>query len=98
MRAFRLHYTAQDLMLLHKKAIYLCKIQIYYNRFSMKECLNGFKSKEFSKGQLISKGIFGILNSPKKQTKKFKFTTMIPVAVKFFQNCSNKTKQNDTRV
>ena len=45
-----------------------------------------------------TKGLFGILNSPKKQTKKFKFTTMIPVAVKFFQNCSNKTKQNDTRV
>ena len=36
-RAFRLHYTAKDLMLLHKKAIYLCKIQIYYNRFSMKK-------------------------------------------------------------
>ena len=55
--AFRLHYTAKDLMLLHKKAIYLCKIQIYYNRFSMKECLNGFKSKEFYKGQFNFKGI-----------------------------------------
>jgi hypothetical protein len=75
-RAFRLHYTAKDLMLLHKKAIYLCKIQIYYNRFSMKECLNGFKSKEFYKGRLISKGIFGILNSLKKLTKKYDFTTM----------------------
>ena len=30
------------------------------------------------KGQLISKGRFGILNSPKKRTKKFDFTTMIP--------------------
>ena len=28
------------------------------------------------KGQLISKGLFGILNSPKKWTKKFDFTTM----------------------
>ena len=32
----------------------------------------------FIKGQLISKGLFGILNSPKKRTKKFEFTTMIP--------------------
>ena len=30
------------------------------------------------KGQLISKGLFGILNSPKKRTKKFDLTTMIP--------------------
>ena len=31
------------------------------------------------KGQLISKGLFGILNSSKKQTKKFDFITgMIP--------------------
>ena len=33
---------------------------------------------ETSEGQLISKGLFGILNSPKKQTKKFNFSTMIP--------------------
>ena len=31
-----------------------------------------------TKGQLISKGHFGILNSPKKRTKKFDFNTMIP--------------------
>ena len=30
------------------------------------------------KGQLISKGLFGILNSPKKRTKKLDFTSMIP--------------------
>ena len=30
-----------------------------------------------AKGQLISKGLFGILNSPKKRTKKIAFTTMI---------------------
>ena len=30
------------------------------------------------KGQLISKGLFAILNSCKKRTKKFDFTTMIP--------------------
>ena len=30
------------------------------------------------KGQLISKCLFCILNSPKKQTKKFDFTTMVP--------------------
>ena len=31
-----------------------------------------------AKGQLISKYLFGIFNSPKKQTKKFDFTTMVP--------------------
>ena len=40
------------------------------------------KSKRTSlpslKGQLISKCLFGIFNSPKKRTKKFNFTTMVP--------------------
>ena len=31
-----------------------------------------------SKGQLISKCLFGIFNSPKERTIKFDFTTMIP--------------------
>ena len=31
-----------------------------------------------SKGKLISKELFGILNSPKKWTEKIDFTTMIP--------------------
>ena len=31
-----------------------------------------------SKGQLISKGLFSNLNSPKKQTNKFDFTSTIP--------------------
>ena len=30
------------------------------------------------KGQLISKCLFGIFNSPKKRTKKFDFTTVVP--------------------
>ena len=30
------------------------------------------------KGQLISKRLYGIFNSPKKRTKKFDFTTMVP--------------------
>ena len=30
------------------------------------------------KGQLISKCLFGIFNFPKKRTKKFNFTTMVP--------------------
>ena len=33
---------------------------------------------ERSKGHLISKGLFGILNSSKKWTKKFDLTNMIP--------------------
>ena len=31
-----------------------------------------------TKGQLISKCLFGVFNSPKKRTKKFDFTTMVP--------------------
>ena len=31
----------------------------------------------YAKGQLISKCIFGIFNSPKKQTKEFDFTTQV---------------------
>ena len=31
-----------------------------------------------AKGQLISKGLFGILDSSKKRTKKFDLATMIP--------------------
>ena len=38
----------------------------------------GTSSSNVPKGQLISKGLFFILNSPKKRTKKFDFTTMIP--------------------
>ena len=37
-----------------------------------------------TKGQLVSKGLFGILNSSKKQTKFFDLTTMIPQAVDLF--------------
>ena len=36
-----------------------------------------------SKGQLISKSLFGIFNSPKKRTKKFGFKNMVP-QVKLF--------------
>ena len=36
-----------------------------------------------AKGQLISKCLFGIFNSPKKRTKKFNFTTILP-QVKLF--------------
>ena len=31
-----------------------------------------------TKGQLISKCLFGIFNSPKKRTNKFDFTTLVP--------------------
>ena len=36
------------------------------------------KNLVYTKGQLISKGLFGILNSSEKQTKRFDLTTMIP--------------------
>ena len=46
------------------------------------------------KGQLISKCLFGIFNSPKKRTKKFNFTTMVP-QVDFF--CSFFGRIEDTK-
>ena len=42
--------------------------------------------KVHTKGQLISKGLFGILNSSKEQTKKIDLTTMITlVFVRFLE-------------
>ena len=38
---------------------------------------------DFDKGQLISKSLFCIFNSPKKRTKKFYFTTMVPRRIVF---------------
>ena len=37
-----------------------------------------FSDIGYSKGQLISKCLFGVFNSPKKRTKNFDFTTMVP--------------------
>ena len=37
-----------------------------------------------AKGQLISKCIFVVFNSPKKRIKKFDFTTMVPQVEIFF--------------
>ena len=39
------------------------------------DCIDFWLKILFSKGQLISKGLFGILNSSKKRTKKFNLTT-----------------------
>jgi hypothetical protein len=36
-----------------------------------------FKIQVYRKGQLISKGLFGILNSSKKQIKRLDLTTII---------------------
>ena len=52
-----------------------CVVKDYVNLII--NCLN-HTNLTIAKGQLISKGPFGILNSPKKRTKKFDFTTMIP--------------------
>ena len=43
----------------------------------------GNHSQKYCKDQLISKCLFGLFNSPKKLTKKFDFTTMVP-QVKLF--------------
>ena len=43
----------------------------------------GSHSYNWIKGQLTSKCLFGIFNSPKKRTKKFDFTTKVP-QVKLF--------------
>jgi hypothetical protein len=49
-----------------------------------------------SKGQIISKANYGILNSSKKGTKKFVFTTMRLVFVRFLEEIEDtqKTFQN----
>ena len=48
-----------------------CVLGSYYNE----ESTSGSSS---TKGQLISKRLFGIINSPKKQKKKFDFTATVP--------------------
>ena len=49
-----------------------------HNCFQFQEQFLQVTTKIVAKGQLISKGVFGILNSLKKWTKKLNFTTMIP--------------------
>ena len=49
----------------------------YLNCTLVSSVLDG-PCKQLPKGQLISKCIFGIFISPKKRTKKFDFTTMVP--------------------
>ena len=46
------------------------------------------RTKSITKGQLISKCLFGFLNSRKKQTKKFDFTTTVP-QVDLFTRCGH---------
>ena len=38
-----------------------------------------------TKGQLISKGLLGILNSSEKRMKKFDLTTMVPCQIGFIR-------------
>ena len=45
-----------------------------------------------SRGQLISKCLFGIFNSPKKQIKIFDFTTMVPQVVRFLEEFEDTKK------
>ena len=48
-------------------------------RLRLEDSGSAFISSQFHpKGQSISKCRFGIFNSPKKQTKKMDFTTMVP--------------------
>ena len=47
----------------------------------------------FPKGQLISKWLFGILNSPKKRTKKFDFTTKGLLISKYLFGRTEDTKK-----
>ena len=53
------------------------RVECTIHSISAKTSENGIKCAK-PKGQLISKGLFGILNSSKKQTKKIDLTTMIP--------------------
>jgi hypothetical protein len=60
----RCHFSSKQFTALHRGVFCQFPCQCFYY------C--------HSKGQLISKGLFGILNSPKKQTKFFFNFTMIP--------------------
>ena len=48
--------------------------------------------KAEAKGQIISKANYGILNSSKKQTNKFVFTTMRLVFVRFLEKIEDTKK------
>ena len=45
------------------------------------------------KGQLISKGLFGILNFSKKRAKKIYLATMIPLFVHFLEELKTPKRQ-----
>ena len=51
-----------------------------------------YSSNYITKGQLISKCLFGIFNSPKKWTKKFDFTTMVTSSRIVFVRCLGELK------
>ena len=55
-----------------------CKVLQFYSSTVSSYGSEGYEIHNTGKGQLISKGLFSILNSPKNRTKKFDFTTMIP--------------------
>ena len=47
----------------------------------MQQALGNDTTIAMPKGQLISKGLFGILNSSKKRTKKFDLTTIVTTMI-----------------
>ena len=57
---------------MYNKVIFIKKsiLQTYFTRIHVLKA-----KKATTKGQLISKGLFDVLNSYKKHTKKFDFTT-----------------------
>ena len=57
--------------LVHEHEFYIGK-----NSTNLPNLWVSFYLRLFCKGQLISKCLFGIFNSPNKQTKKFDLTTM----------------------
>ena len=63
-------------------AVMLCLTSNFQKYLRFVICCAAYRTEGLfsivSKGQLISKGLFGNLNSPKKRTKKFDFNTMIP--------------------
>ena len=90
------YLSAKKLLSFRNHIVQICYFTIFILHKDIWKCENSnhlfFKTylltaaifgSRICKGQLISKGILGILNTPKKQTKKIGFTTIIP-QVKLF--------------
>ena len=108
------YLSAKKLLSFRNHIVQICYFTIFILHKDIWKCENSnhlfFKTylltaaifgSRICKGQLISKGLFGILNTPKKQTKKFDCTTIIPLvnlfSFVFWEKILNWRHQKDIR-